>query len=180
MRRASCSTRPAMVIATSSGRRQSNSRLRSRIGTSPWHHQAAVLARDRRRATIDIVLVVDVADDLLDDVLERDDAPQRAVFVDHEGEMLVACAEGLELVEQRWSISGMNQGSVMTSSILTVGGRRRPRPRGTDPWRGGRRRCCRARRDRAGCACRAPPAPGRRCPRRASSASISTSCRDGS
>ena len=60
---------------------------------------AAVLAPDH--AALDgVVLVLDVADDLLDDVLERDDAAQRAVFVDDDGEMLVARAEGLELVEQ--------------------------------------------------------------------------------
>ena len=46
------------------------------------------------------MLVLDVADDLLDDVLEGDDAAQRAVLVDHDGEMLVPLAEGLELVEQ--------------------------------------------------------------------------------
>ena len=61
---------------------------------------AAVLAPDH--AALDgVVLVLDVADDLLDDVLEGDDAAQRAVLVDHDGEMLVAGAERLELVEQR-------------------------------------------------------------------------------
>ena len=70
-----------------------------------------------------VVLVLDVADDLLDDVLEGHDAAQRAVFVDHDGEVLVA----LRGTPASWSNStvdsGMNQGGVMTSSILTV---RRP------------------------------------------------------
>ena len=61
--------------------------------------QAAVLAL--HDAALDgVVLVLDVAGDLLDDVLERDDAAQRAVLVDHDGEMLVPGAERLELVEQ--------------------------------------------------------------------------------
>jgi hypothetical protein len=46
------------------------------------------------------MFVGDVADDLLENVLQRDDAHERAVFVDHDGEMLVPGAEGLELVEQ--------------------------------------------------------------------------------
>ena len=88
-----------MVMATSSGRPQPNSRLRSRIGTSPWQIRLPSSRRDD--AALDgVVLVLDVADDLLDDVLERDDAAQRAVLVDDDGEMLVAGAEGLELVEQ--------------------------------------------------------------------------------
>ena len=48
-----------------------------------------------------VVLVLDLADDLLEDVLQRHQPLQRAVFVDHQGE--VGCArlqEGVELVLQ--------------------------------------------------------------------------------
>ena len=67
--------------------------------------EAAVLAPDHARY-VGIVLVLDVADDLLDDVLEGDDAAQAAIFVDHDGEMLVAGTEGLELVRTAWSPRG--------------------------------------------------------------------------
>jgi hypothetical protein len=46
------------------------------------------------------VLVADVADDLLDDVLERHEPHHLAVLVDDEGEMRLAREEGLELVGQ--------------------------------------------------------------------------------
>ena len=60
----------------------------------------------RTPATCDVVLVGDVADDLLEDVLERDDAHQRAVLVDHEGEMLAPAAEGLAAGRAAWCVSG--------------------------------------------------------------------------
>ncbi len=44
------------------------------------------------------MLVLDVADDLLDDVLERDEALHLAIFVDHDGEVALALEEGVELV----------------------------------------------------------------------------------
>ena len=47
---------------------------------------------------LDVVLVGDVADDLLDDVLERDEALERAVLVDDEGEVGAAAEELAELV----------------------------------------------------------------------------------
>ena len=48
-----------------------------------------------------VVLVVDVADDLFEDILLGDDTHQAAVFVYHQGEMFAARAEGLKLVEQQ-------------------------------------------------------------------------------
>src|SRR5579885_1846171 len=58
-----------------------------RLGADPAHR--------------DVELVGDVADNLLEDVLEGDDAEPAAVLVDHQGEMGAALAEGLELVEER-------------------------------------------------------------------------------
>ena len=46
----------------------------------------------------DVVLVVDVADDLLDDVLERDEAEHDAIFVDHQRRMGLAAQERLQLI----------------------------------------------------------------------------------
>ena len=99
MRRASCSTSPG--DGDGDVLRQAPAEFAVEVADRnvALADQAAVLARDD--AALDgIVLVLDVADDLLDDVLEGDDAAQRAVFVDHDGEMLVARAERLELVEQ--------------------------------------------------------------------------------
>ena len=47
-----------------------------------------------------------LADDLLDDVLQRDQALQRAVLVDHQGEMVARLAERLQLLLQRRSFRG--------------------------------------------------------------------------
>ena len=44
-----------------------------------------------------VVLVLDIADDQFDDILDRDDAVGAAIFVDHEREMN---ARGLHLGEQ--------------------------------------------------------------------------------
>ena len=48
----------------------------------------------------DIVLVGDIADDLLDDILQRDDPHEGAILIDHHREMLAPVAKGLQLVEQ--------------------------------------------------------------------------------
>jgi hypothetical protein len=55
----------------------------SRIGTEPstTTEPVGLLAQ---AGDVDIVLVGDVADDLLDDVLQRDEALDFAIFVDHE------------------------------------------------------------------------------------------------
>ena len=50
------------------------------------------LALDRL-ILLDVVLVVDVADDLLDDVLERDESGDTAVLVDDDGHVIAARAE---------------------------------------------------------------------------------------
>ena len=49
----------------------------------------------------DVVLVADVADDLLDDVLDRHQAFHLAVFVDHQRERRLAAAKRLELLVER-------------------------------------------------------------------------------
>ena len=53
---------------------------------------------------LDIVLVGNLADDLLDDVLQRHQAFDLAIFVDHDGEMRLAAQEGVELVLQRGGV----------------------------------------------------------------------------
>ena len=47
---------------------------------------AVRLAHDRRHCVL-VVLVGDLADDLLDDVLDRDEAVGAAIFVDHQRQM---------------------------------------------------------------------------------------------
>src|SRR3546814_2705606 len=61
-----------------------------------------VAAVDLRAHAADdgVVLVVDLADDLFEDVLQRDDAHQGAVFVADDREMLAPLATGQQLVEQ--------------------------------------------------------------------------------
>ena len=54
----------------------------------------------------DIVLIGNVADDLLQNVLQRHQPHQRAVFVHDKGEMLPPAPEGVQLVEQGWSGPG--------------------------------------------------------------------------
>jgi hypothetical protein len=49
---------------------------------------------------LDVVFVGDLAHHLLQDVLQGDHAQHLAVFVDHDGEMFLALAEGLELGQQ--------------------------------------------------------------------------------
>ncbi len=82
------------------------------VGQVPVH--GAVEVADRHRAVDidravrlradaldgDVVLVGDVADDLLEDVLQRHQALHLAVFVDDQGEMHLALEEGVELVGQ--------------------------------------------------------------------------------
>ena len=89
---ASWMTRPAIVVASSSG-------------SVPV--ERAVEIADRHRAVdddravgllldaldIDVVLVGDLADDLLDDVLQRHQALDLAIFVDDDGEMR-SCGAG--------------------------------------------------------------------------------------
>ena len=107
-------TRPAIVIASSSGSVQSSARLRSRIGNAAVDDDRAVgLLLDALH--VDVVLVGDLADDLLDDVFERDQALDLAVLVDDDGEMRLAPQEGVELVLQRRGV-GHEPGPASRSS----------------------------------------------------------------
>ena len=54
----------------------------------------------------DVVLVANVADDLLDDVFERDEPLHDAIFVDDQRGMGLSAQERLELVAQRRRIQG--------------------------------------------------------------------------
>ena len=110
-----------MVVASSSGRFQSITRLRSRIGTRAVDVDRAVGLRPHARHR-DVVLVGDVADDLLEDVLERDQAHHLAVLVDHQREMRLAAAERLELLATAARMSGTNHGgrAIATTSILAA------------------------------------------------------------
>src|SRR3954451_10115890 len=64
------------------------------------HHDRAVRLR-AHTSHDDVVLIGDIADDLLQDVLERDHAFDFAVFVDHKREMGLAAAKRLELFRYR-------------------------------------------------------------------------------
>ena len=61
--------------------------------------QRAVRARDQLRADGDVVLVLDLADDLLDQILDGDEAVDAAELVDDEGEMLARQAHLQQQVE---------------------------------------------------------------------------------
>ncbi len=83
------------------------------VGQAPAHR--AIEVADRNRAFDDdravallahaehglVVLVANVADDLLDDVLERHQSLHDAVFVDDQRRMRAAAQERLQLVAQR-------------------------------------------------------------------------------
>ena len=90
-----------MVFASSSGRSQPQARLRSRIVTAALDLDRAVGLRLDAARGLDVVLVGDVADDLLDDVLERDQPLQRAIFVDDQREMGAAAQELAHLLVER-------------------------------------------------------------------------------
>ena len=47
------------------------------------------------------MLVINLADDFLQNIFHRHHAGDDAVFIDHDGEMFPAAAERLQLVEQR-------------------------------------------------------------------------------
>jgi len=80
------------------------------VGNVPFHQPVHVTDRrravDQQRAVClrsgehasDIGFVGDLADDLLDDVLERDQAHHLSIFVDDDGEMRLLSFEGAELV----------------------------------------------------------------------------------
>ena len=61
-------------------------------------HRHAAVRVEAEALDREIVLVADVADDLFEDVLERHQSHDLAVFVDHQREMLLAPQELLQLV----------------------------------------------------------------------------------
>ena len=46
------------------------------------------------------MFVFDAADDFLEDVFQRNDPHDRAIFVDHDRKMLASRAKGLQLIQQ--------------------------------------------------------------------------------
>ena len=128
-------------------------RLRSRIGTAP-STLTEPSGCGRTPGTGDVVLVGDVADDLLQDVLERDEPHHLAVFVDHQREVRLAAAERLELLGDRPDV-GHEPGRQRDRHDVDLGeiAVRRSGSRAADPWRAGCRRCSPACRATAGCGC---------------------------
>ena len=88
----------------------------------------------------DVVLIGDVADDLLDDVLQGHHPHQRAVLVDHQGEMLAALAEGLELFQQGGGFGDEPRRRGQSGDIQAVDlAADRVQARAARPWHGRRR-----------------------------------------
>jgi hypothetical protein len=58
----------------------------------------------------------DVAEDLFEDIFERDEALQHAIFIDHESKMLVPVAKGTQLLLE-CRVSGTNHGSDASAGI---------------------------------------------------------------
>jgi hypothetical protein len=82
-----------MVTASSSGRSQSISAVEVAHGDRAVDDDRAIGIAPQ---ALDggVVLVLDVADDLLEDVLQGHQALQGAVFVDDQGEVAAALEEG--------------------------------------------------------------------------------------
>ena len=94
----------------------------------------------------------EIADDLLDDVLDRHQADEFAVFVDDETQPLAVGLELLQLGEQRRARPARNTPGAGSSGARPA--RCRRRAAGARPASGGRRRrCCRARPRRRAAAC---------------------------
>ena len=96
-----------------------NCSLKSSIGNVPSTRiVASSIALDRLVGQVELVL--DLADDLLEQVLERDDARRRAVLVDDDGHVLVrACGTRRGALRGPWSRERRSQAA----------GARRARPR---------------------------------------------------
>ena len=62
------------------------------VAQQPGHQPAARAERAHARLLAGVVLVADVADDLLDQVLHGDDARRAAVLVDDDGQLQAARA----------------------------------------------------------------------------------------
>ena len=92
---------------------EAGDRRRLLVGQIPIHRAVEIAQRnravDQHRAVLlrahalhgDVVLVADVADDLLQNVLQRDEAHDLAIFVDDECEMRLALEKLLELILER-------------------------------------------------------------------------------
>ena len=122
-----------MVVASSSGMFQSIARLRSRTGTAP-STLTEPSGSMRTPGDRDLVLVGDVADDLFDDVLDRHQALQLAILVDHQRERRLAVAERLELLVERRGV-GHEPGRPRQRLDVDLGEHRRRRraARAADP-----------------------------------------------
>ena len=102
-RSARCTTSPPTVSISAS--RSSGVRMgptccsSSSIVARPSAVSGAVGARDQLRADGDVVLVLDLADDLLDQILDGDEAVDAAELVDDEDEMLARQAHLQQQVE---------------------------------------------------------------------------------
>ncbi len=150
------------------------------VGQVPVH-RAVEIADRHRPSTItepsgcgrtpcdgDVVLVADVADDLLEDVFQRHEALTTPYSSTTSAKCVLRLQKGLRAGPASVVVSGTNQASSAMSRCSTwldvAAGARRARAAG--PWRAGRRRCCRARRARAAGAYRATRPLRARFPRR--------------
>ena len=100
----------------------------------------------------DVVLVVDRADELLEQVFERDQAGDAAVLVEHDGDLASASSGTRRAARRRsWSRGRSRPGRTSLRGDDGVGVARRRSSGGRGPWRRGCRRCRRGSRRRAGC-----------------------------
>src|SRR5450631_3464440 len=77
------------------------------VEIADWHravNDRGTVGHDAHALHDDIVLVGDIADNFLDNILERDKAHDDAIFIDHEGKMGFAFQERLELILDRGRI----------------------------------------------------------------------------
>ena len=75
-----------------------------------------------------VMLVLDLADDLLDHILDRHQALGAAEFVDDDGEMGALGAHPGEQIDARPSIPGTNSGLRISAGMRPVAARRRRSP----------------------------------------------------
>jgi len=125
------------VVASSSGRVQSMTRLRSRIGTPAVDVYGTVGLRPHA-GHCDVVLIGDVTHNLLQNVLEGDEAHDFSIFVHDQGEGCLAPAEGFELLRQ-WPGFRNKPGRPGDLFDGDLGKIPIPLPgsRGAGPWRAG-------------------------------------------
>ena len=117
-------SRPPTVSTSSAGSSTSKISPRSSIGSrAVTRTEPSAQALDRR--TLDVVLVGDLADDLLEDVLDGDQAGGAAVLVDHDHQVR---AGGLHLGQQVVDRLGLRTKVASrissTTGTASAGGRR--------------------------------------------------------